>query len=173
MRPQGSAAELERRRRRAIRLLEDGQSLAAVARTVGAAVSAVWQWRATFRRKGAAGLAAKPVPGRPRKLTAAQRRRLPRLLARGARAHGYATDLWTTRRIATVIDEHFGVTYHPAHVGRLLAQLGWSCQKPERRAVERDEPAIARWKRTRWVALKKKPAARARTWRSSTRADSC
>jgi transposase len=159
MRPQGSAAELERRRRRAIRLLEGGQSLSAVARMVGAAVSAVWQWRATFRRKGARGLAAKPVPGRPRKLTAAQRRRVPRLLARGARAHGYANDLWTSRRIAIVIDEHFGVTYHPAHVGRLLADLGWSYQKPERRAMERNEHAIAQWKRTRWVAIKKKPGA--------------
>jgi transposase len=159
MRPQGSAAELERRRRRAIRLLEGGQSLSAVARMVGAAVSAVWQWRATFRRKGAAGLVAKPVPGRPQKLTAAQRRRVPRLLARGARAHGYANDLWTTRRIATVLDEHFGVTYHPAHVGRLLADLGWSYQKPERRAVERDERAIAQWKRARWAAIKKKPGA--------------
>jgi transposase len=159
MRPQGSAAELERRRRRAIRLLEDGQSLSAVARMVGAAVSAVWQWRATFRRRGAAGLAAKPVPGRPRKLTAAQRRRLPTLLRRGARAHGYATDLWTTRRIATVIEEQLGVTYHPAHLSRVLADIGWSCQKPERRALERNERAIAQWKRAGWVAIKKKPGA--------------
>src|SRR5207237_10403783 len=93
------------------------------------------------------------------KLTARQRERLPRLLARGARAHGYATDLWTTKRVATVITREFGVHYHPAHVSRLLAACGWSCQKPERRALERDEAAIAHWTRYRWAASKKKTSA--------------
>jgi putative transposase len=125
---------------------------------VGAAVSAVWQWRETFRRKGAAGLTAKPAPGRPRKLTTRQRQRLPKLLARGARAYGYANDLWTTRRVATVISRELGIDYHPAHVSRILADVGWSCQKPERRALERNETAIAHWKRYRWVAIKKKSA---------------
>ena len=78
---------------------------------------------------------------------------------RGARAHGYATDLWTTKRVAAVITRTFGVVYHPAHVSRMLAACGWSCQKPERRNVERDEAAIARWKRYRWAAIKKKPDA--------------
>ena len=155
----GTAGELERRRRRAVRLLEDGHGLTAVARMVGAAKSAVWQWRETARRQGPAGLAPKPTPGRPSKLTARQRAQLPRVLARGARAHGYANDLWTTARVATVITRRFRVTYHPAHVGRLLAAYGWSCQKPERRALERDEQAIARWKRYGWSAIKKKPGA--------------
>jgi len=159
MRPKGTAVELERRRRRAMGLLESGHSLATVARMVGAAFSAVWRWREAVRRHGAAALAPKPVPGRPPKLTARQRERLPRLLARGARAHGYATDLWTTKRVATVITREFGVHYHPAHVSRLLAACGWSCQKPERRALERDEAAIAHWKRYRWTAIKKKPSA--------------
>jgi len=61
--------------------------------------------------------------------------------------------------VATVITRTFGVTYHAAHVGRLLAACGWSCQKPERRALERDEDAIAHWKRHRWSAIKKKPGA--------------
>jgi len=151
--------ELERRRRRAVELLQSGQTLSAVARQVGAAVSAVWQWRETVRRKGARGLAAKPAPGRPRRLTVRQRQRLPKLLARGARRHGYANDLWTTRRIARVIAREFGVDYHSAHVSRILADLGWSCQKPERRARERNEAAIAHWKRYRWAAIKKKPSA--------------
>lgn len=150
---------MERRRRRAVRLLEAGHGLTVVARMVAAAKSAVWQWRKTARRHGPAGLAPKPTPGRPPKLTAAQRQRLPGVLARGARAHGYATDLWTTARVATVIRRTFGVTYHPAHVSRLLATCGWSCQKPERRALERDEAAIADWKRARWRAVKKKPGA--------------
>lgn len=159
MRPHGSPAELERRRRRAIELLGSGHTLSAVARRIGAAVSAVWQWRETFRRKGAQGLAAKPASGRPRKLTARQRQRLPKLLARGARAYGYSNDLWTTRRVASVIERELGVDYHPAHVSRILADLDWSCQKPERRALERNEAAIAHWKRYRWVAIKKKSSA--------------
>lgn len=125
---------------------------------VGAAVSAVWQWRETVRRKGDNGLAARPAPGRPGKLTTRQRQRLPRLLAAGARAYGYRNDLWTTRRIAAVIKRRFRVQYHPAHVSRILADLGWSCQKPERRALERNEAAIEHWKRHRWVEIKKKSA---------------
>ena len=159
MRPKGTAAELERRRRRAVRRLEAGHGLTIVARMVGAAKSAVWLWRKMVRRHGPTGLAAKPTPGRPPRLTTRQRQRLPRVLARGARAHGYPNDLWTTKRVAAVIVREFGVAYHPAHVGRLLAACGWSCQKPERRAVERDEAAIAHWKRYRWTAIKKKPGA--------------
>ncbi len=86
-----------------MRLLESGHTLTTAAQMVGAAVSAVWQWRETVRRRGTTGLAARPVPGRPRKLTARQRQRLPRLLARGARAYGYTNDLWTTKRVAAVI----------------------------------------------------------------------
>lgn len=157
MRPVGSAAELERRRRRAVELVQAGHSLSAVARMVGAAVSAVWQWRETWRRRGAPGLAAKPTPGRPPKLTSRQRARLPRLLARGARRYGYPNDLWTTRRIAALIEHEFKVGYHPAQVSRILAQLGFTYQKPERRALQRNESAIAHWKRYRWTAIKKKP----------------
>ena len=124
---------------------------------VGAAVSAVWQWRETVRRKGDKGLAARPAPGRPCKLTPRQRQRLPRLLAVGAQAYGYRNDLWTTRRIAAVIERELGVEYHPAHVSRILSDLGWSCQKPERRALERNEAAIEHWKRHRWVEIKKSP----------------
>jgi transposase len=158
MRPQGSPAELERRRRRAVQLLEGGQSLVAVAWMVGAAVSAVWQWRETFRRAGADGLAAKPAPGRPPKLSPQQRQRLPQLLAMGAQHYGYPNDLWTTRRIAAVIQRELQVDYHPAQVSRILHDLGWSYQKPERRAVERNQAVIDHWKRSRWVAIKKKRA---------------
>jgi transposase len=147
MRPVGSAVELERRRRRAVRLLQGGHSLSTVARMVGAAVSAVWQWRESWRRRGEAGLQARPAPGRPPKLTPRQRQRLPRLLALGARRYGYPNDLWTTRRIAALIEREFKVGYHPAQVSRILAQLGWSYQKPERRALERNAAAITEWKR--------------------------
>ncbi len=125
---------------------------------VGAAVSAVWAWRKTWERRGDAGLAAKPASGRPPKLTSQQRRSLPKILALGPLRHGYPNDLWTTRRIAAVIQREFGIDYHPAHVSRILGELGWSCQKPERRALQRDEAAIERWKRQGWVEIKKKRA---------------
>lgn len=159
MRPRGTAEELERRRRRAVSLLEEGHSLSAVARIVGAAPSAVHAWRERARRGGADALTAKPVPGRPLKLTKAQRARLPTLLLRGARAYGHRTDLWTLPRIAELIRQEFEVDYHPCHISRVLADCGWRCQKPARRALERDEAAIEHGKRYKWRALKKKPAA--------------
>lgn len=157
MRPVGTAAELERRRRRAVRLVQSGHSLQTVAQRVGAAVSAVWLWWQVFQQQGDAALRAKPVPGRPAKLSARQREHLLRVLARGAQAYGHPNELWTTRRIARVIEREFGVAYHPAHVSRILAACKWSWQKPARRAVERDDAAIAHWKRYRWVQIKKKP----------------
>ncbi|MBV8361970.1 MAG: transposase, partial [Deltaproteobacteria bacterium] len=138
-----------------MQLLEGGQSLVVVAWMVGAAISAVWQWRASFRRAGADGLAAKPAPGRPPKLSPQQRQRLPKLLAVGARHYGYPNELWTTRRIAAVIQQELQVNYHPAQVSRILRDLDWSYQKPERRAVERNQAAIDHWKRYHWVAIKK------------------
>ena len=158
MRPHGSPEDLERRRRRALQLLRQGSSVSQVARQLGCSHSSVILWRDKVRREGDNGLKAKPAPGRPRKLSARALARLPRLLLRGALAWGYSNDLWTTERVAAVMEREFRVRYHRAHVGRLLIQeLRWTCQKPERRALERDEEAIAHWKRYRWVAIKKKP----------------
>jgi transposase len=140
-------------------LLKAGASITKIARRLGCSHSSVILWRDAVRRWGPAALRAKPAPGRPPKLTAQQRARLPRLLLRGAAAWGFETELWTTGRIATVIRRAFGVRLHRAHVGRVLSALDWSCQKPERRAIERDEAAIERWKRYRWTAVKKTPRA--------------
>ena len=159
MRPHGSPEELERRRRRAIDLLKGGASITEVARRLGCSHSSVILWRDAVRRRGPTALRAKPAAGRPPKLTAQHRARLPRLLLRGPGAWGFQTDLWTTRRIATVIQRAFGVRLHRAHVSRVLSALDWSPQKPERRALERDDAAIARWKRYRWPAVKKTPHA--------------
>jgi len=137
-------------------LLKTGLSISGVARRLGCSHSSVILWRDAVRRRGESALKAKPAPGRPTKLKPRQLKRLSTLLLRGALAWGYSTDLWTTQRIAEVIAREFRVHFHRAHVGRLLVDLGWSCQKPERRAVERDEEAIERWKRYRWVAIKKK-----------------
>ena len=155
MRLPGSAKVLESRRRRALALVQQGLSLNAAARRLGCAPSSVMRWMQAHRRHGDAGLKVRSASGRPRRLTASQEARLLRALLRGAMAHGYGTDLWTTQRIAEVIERTFGVRYHRAHVGRLLGRNDWSPQKPERRARERDEDVIARWKRTRWPRVKK------------------
>ena len=167
-RPKGSADMLEFRRRRALALLDEGRSLNEVARLLGCAPSSVMRWRDRRRRGGIKALKVGASPGRPPKLTTVQRRRLVRLLLRGAMAHGYTTEVWTTGRIAEVIEEHFSVTYHRDHVGRLLHGLGWSSQTPERRAVERDERAIGHWKKKRWPRVKKTLQGWAPTSSSST-----
>ena len=160
MRPHGTPAQLEKRRRHAIQLLKAGKTLSAVARALSASVSSVFRWWQAYRKKGPKELRAKPTPGRPPRLSSRQRQKLVNLLLQGPLAAGYPTDLWTLRRVADLIERHFGVAYHPCHVWKLLTGLGWSCQKPERRAVERDEAAIARWKRTEWPRIKKT----GRTW---------
>lgn len=167
-RPKGSADMLEFRRRRALALLDEGRSLNDVARVLGCAPSSVMRWRDRRRRGGSKALKVGASPGRPPKLTPVQRRRLVRLLLRGAMAHGYATEIWTTSRIAELIEEHFGVTYHRDHVGRLLHGLGWSSQTPERRAIERNEAAIQHWKKKRWPKVKKTLQGWAPTSSSST-----
>ncbi len=156
MRPQGTAQQLERRRRQAIRLLKAGKSLSAVARALSASVSSVFRWAQAHRAKGLRGLQPRPTPGRPPKLSRAQRARLTRVLLQGPLAAGYPTDLWTLKRVAEMVTRLFGVEYHPCHVWRLLHSVGWSCQKPERRALQRDEAAIAHWKRSRWPHIKKR-----------------
>jgi transposase len=156
MRPAGTPEQLEQRRRRAIAQVKAGHTLSAVARQFSASVSSVHRWWQAYTRGGVRGLRPKPIPGRPSRLSAVQKQQLVTLLGRGPLRAGYRTDLWTLPRVAGVIRQHFGVRYHPAHVWKLLTGLGWSGQKPERRAVERDEPAIARWTRTAWPRIKKR-----------------
>ena len=157
MRPRGSPEFLEERRRRAVGYFRQDLSLHEIARRVGCHASSVLRWRAAWRAGGAEGLKAKPATGRPPRLTHRQKARLVRLLSSGAVAQGYRTELWTTQRIAEMIQLRLGVRYHRNHVGKLLHQLGWSHQAPERRAIERDEDRIAEWKRTVWPAVKKTP----------------
>jgi transposase len=172
MRPKGSAEELERRRRRAMSLLEEeGHSQAEVARMVGSSRSSVCRWREAARRKD--GLAAKPHPGRPRRLNAAQHRRLARELAKGATAHGFPNDLWTASRATVVVRRLFGVKYHVEHVRKILKdRLGWSSQRPEKLARERDDAEVERWL-ARFPRVKGGLAAAARTSYSSTNPASC
>jgi transposase len=162
MRPTGSPEELERRRLRALALLADGLLLCEVAQRIGVDRRSVRRWKAAARKHGEQGVRARAASGRPSKLSAQHKRRLEALLIKGPLAAGFHTDLWTCPRVAEVIKQRFGIDYHVDHVGRLLHGLGWSPQKPTRRAVERDEQEIRRWIREDWPRVKKTPVAKVR-----------
>jgi transposase len=149
---------LEVRRRLAVRMLSQGKSASEVSELVGASLSSVKRWKAAWQKGGVEAVAAKPHPGRKPRLTPAQKRLLVRMLLRGPRAAGLGGDLWTCGRVAEAIRRRFGVTYHADHVWRILQTLGWSCQKPELRARERDEAAIERWRTRDWPRIKKEPS---------------
>jgi transposase len=157
-RPKGSADLLEDRRRRALHLVVRlGCSFNEAARRMGCGASSVMRWYRAWRKGGNKALRVRFSPGRPPKLGAQQCQRLLQLLVKGPIARGYRTNLWTTARIARLIKQEFGVQYHPNHIGRLMHRLGWSHQKPERRAVEANDQAIEQWKRGKWRRIKKKP----------------
>jgi transposase len=143
-RPIGTSVELERRRKRAVQAVADGQPRATVAEVLGVHPKTVARWVRLARRPG--GLDARPQLGPTPGLTGADLRRLEGLLANGAKAHGWPNQLWTAARVARLIDRHFGVRYHPEHVRKVLKRrLGWTSQKPRRQARERNDKEVARW----------------------------
>jgi transposase len=164
MRPKGTAAELEARRLVAARMLKERISPHEVARLVGVGHSSVKKWKVALAKQGEQALAAKPHPPPPTKLNDQQRAELVQIVVAGPLASGYATDLWTCRRVAEVVQQKFGVSYHPDHLGRILHDLGFTPQKPEQQARERDEAAIARWRKQDWPRLKRGPAAAEQPW---------
>lgn len=135
MRPPGSPGTLERRRRRAIELLERRFQPAEVASQLGVGRRSVRRWKAAYLKGSKTALEAQPASGRPAALDYKAKACLERILLKGARAAGYPTDLWTCPRVAEVIAERFGVEYHVHSIGRLLHGMAWSPQKPSRRAV--------------------------------------
>ena len=145
---------LEQRRLRGARLLKRGVTQAEVARQCGVSRNAVSLWAKEMAAGGRSALKRK-VLGRPAALDATDRRKLAQTLKRGALAAGYATELWTLPRVAELIERLHGIRYSTTQVWRLLGAMGFSPQRPARRALERDEAAIARWKQRRWPALKK------------------
>jgi transposase len=148
----------EGRRLRAWELKQQGWNQREIANALGVTEGAVSQWMRRGRQGGIEGLRKRTPPGAPPRLSEEQRARLlPGLLARGAEAYGFRGEVWTCQRVAEVILKEFGVSYHPAHVSRLVRQSGLSLQKPTRRANQRDEEAIKRWKEERWPSLKKGP----------------
>jgi transposase len=148
---------LEARRMEAARLLRQGVSQSEVARRLEVHRQSVIRWARQLAQAGRVGLKKAGRAGRKPRLTLDQLKRLQQALKRGPEASGYASGVWTTSRVRALIEEQCGVRYHEAHVWRILRKLGWSCQRPSGRALERDEPAILHWKKVQWPRLKKKP----------------
>lgn len=162
--------KLERRRLQAARLLRQGLSQAEVARRVGVHRQSVHRWATQLAAGGRARLKRAPRTGRPPGLSPGDLRRIARGLTRGPEALGYRTGLWTAWRVADLIERECGVRYSTVHAWRILRALGWTPQRPAGRALERDEAAIAHWKRVRWPQLKKTPTDGGRRSSSSTKA---
>ncbi len=152
--------EATKRRLRAARLLQAGQTPAQVAATVQVARQTVYRWRDVLESEGIDALRDMSKGGRPARLGAEELGRVQIALLEGPTAHGFGTPLWTIKRVRLLIERQFGVRYSKVHVWRLLGQLGFSSQKPERRALERDDVAVEHWKKSTWPGLKKKPGER-------------
>lgn len=146
----------EARRKRALELKAQGWRQAVIARALGVSEAAVSRW-VTDIEQGHDAWRARPRGHKASRLSGEQLSKLPDLLSHGAEAYGFRGELWTCRRVAEVIREEFGVSYHKAHVSRLLKALRWTPQVPVERASQRDEAAIEEWRVEVWPALKKRP----------------
>jgi transposase len=153
----------EARRLQAWHLQQEGWSQRQIAGALGVSEGAVSQWMTRGRDGGPEALRHRSHPGAARRLSPEQLARLPELLHRGTEAYGFRGQVWTRSRIAAIVQLAFGISYHPRHVGRLCHVIHWSPQKPARRACQRDETAIARWREETWPAIKRghKPSSRA------------
>lgn len=141
----------------AARMLEKGISAARIAEELGVARTSVQRWKKILATHGIEALKAIPEAGRPGQLNEADLKWLSLALREGAVAHGFGTDLWTLKRVNQLIRKRFGLKYSDVHVWRLLGKLGFSSQKPERQAKERDEEAVQLWRKKTWPKIKKKP----------------
>jgi transposase len=162
---------LERRRFKALRLLQQGLNQSEVARRLRVVRQSVARWAALDREGGQRALRQAGRAGRKPRLSPRQKSRLEQRLLAGPERLGYETSLWTSERVADLIEQEFGVRYHPGHVWKILVALGWSCQRPVGRALERNEKAIGHWKKVRWPDIKKKPQKRGERSSFSTKAD--
>ena len=156
MRTHGSARQLEQRRRKAVALLNEGCSPQEVVKRLGVSLRSVFRWRQAVEEGGPDALAAVPHPGRASFLNDDQKEDLVERLVEGARSQGFDSDLWTCPRVKLLIEREYGISYHVDHVSRLLRSLGFTPQKPARRAMERDDEAIENWIRKDWPRIKKR-----------------
>jgi transposase len=162
---------LERRRYEALKLLKAGYNQSEVSRRVKVCSQTVSRWARTTAEEGERALAAVGRAGRKPLLDEKERKRLVVRLLEGPEKLGYETPLWTCGRVGHLIEQEFGVRYHSGHVWKILRQLNWSPQRPAGRALERNEEAIAAWKKHTWPAIKKKPKKKAARSSSSTKVD--
>jgi transposase len=156
MRSIGTPVELESRRLLAVQRVGEGYSTEEVADFLGVETRSVRGWLAAFRQHGAAGLAARPTPGRPPKLTPAQEKIVFRWLTDNPTDHGFPTELWTAGRLKQLIDDEWGITFHPHYLAAWLRQRGYTPQLPRRVPRERDDREIARWLAEDWPRIKRK-----------------
>ena len=172
--PRRPAAQRERerlqvRRLRAAELFAAGIRQAEVARQLEVSVQAVSVWHVRFQQGGAEALRSRGPSGPAPRLSDAQLARIEQALLEGATANGFVGELWTLDRVAVVIQRLTRVQHHPAHVWALLRhRLGWSVQRPKRRAAERDQAAIDRWVKERWPQILQTPNGAEHVWSSST-----
>jgi transposase len=164
-------SEAQSKRVRAARMLRAGKPVAQIASAVGVARQTVYTWKRVLDERGIDGLRSMVDVGRPSQLSAADFRWLGTALRQGAQAHGFGTELWTLKRVGAVIKRQFGIEFSDVHVWRLLGSMGFSSQKPERRAIERDEHAVRDWKHKTLPALKKKRSESEESSSSSTNPD--
>jgi len=139
-----------------LQLKQQGWRQRDIAEALGASEVSVSRWLRRAREGGPEALLSRPAPGHPPKLSPAQRRLIPEFLWHGPEAYGFRGQVWTCARVAKVIEEEFGVSYHKGHVGRLLRELRWTPQMPIRRAIQRDEGAIRRWRDEVWPELRRR-----------------
>jgi transposase len=161
MRSKGTPEELEHRRRLAVQRALEGYPTAEIADFLGVDPSTVRRWVAAFRHRGEQGLLARPVPGRPRKLTRTQEKIIRRWLGESPTVHGFQTELWTAPRLGHLIHEEFAIELHPKYLSAWLRVRGFTPQKPQRVPRERDPKAIAAWLESDWPRIKKKRGGKA------------
>ena len=146
-----------RRRIRAGRMLLAGKTPAEAAAAVGVARQTAYTWKAVLEEGGIDALRNMPTRGRPARLDDAQLQSLASVLLQSPTEHGFGSELWTLKRIGLLIEQRYDVQFGQTQVWRILGALGFSAQKPDRRAIERNEDAVQIWKRKPWPALKKRP----------------
>ena len=154
-------SEAAKKRLRAGRMLLSGKGCAQAALAVGVARQTVYTWKRVLDEGGIDALRAMPERGRPAQLDANQLASVRAAVLQKPTEHGFGAELWTLKRVGLVIERMHGVRFSHVQVWRILGSLGFSPQKPEKRAIERNEDAVLDWKRRTWPALKKKPAQKA------------
>jgi transposase len=155
--------QMAERRAEGVRLLQAGEMRQVqIAQHLGVSEATVSKWKKKVRNEGAEALKPRKATGRPAKLSEDEKQALLEILEGGALASGFPTEQWTQARVKRVIESEFGVSYHQNHISKLLHKLGWSVQKPEGRAIERDEELIAAWLSKDWLRIKKSAASRRR-----------